>query len=109
MILEDLHERYLPTKPLQETIMLKDGTTRSVDCTKYHQILIGGDQLTVARVRGAVGMRITHDTPLECLTGMLPVVEDWHAGFHLGGGGGGHSPPLGMRLPPLGNHVVIHL
>ena len=23
-------------------------------------------------------MRITHDTPLECLTGMLPVVEDWH-------------------------------
>ena len=78
MILEDLHERYLPTKPLQETIMLKDGTTRSVDCTKYHQILIGGDQLTVARVRGAVGMRITHDTPLECLTGMLPMVEDWH-------------------------------
>ena len=57
MILEDLHERYLPTKPLQETIMLKDGTTRSVDCTKYHQILIGGDQLTVARVRGAVGMK----------------------------------------------------
>ena len=78
MILEDLHERYLPTKPLLETITLKDGTTRSVDCTKYHQILIGGDQLTVARVRGAVGMRITHDTPLERLTGMLPVIEDWY-------------------------------
>ena len=78
MILEDLHERYFPTKPLLETITLKDGTTRSVDCTKYHQILIGGDQLTVARVRGAVGMRITHDTPLERLTGMLPVIEDWH-------------------------------
>ena len=78
MILEDLHERYLPTKPLLETITLKDGTTRSVDCTKYHQILIGGDQLTVVRVRGAVGMRITHDTPLERLTGMLPVIEDWH-------------------------------
>ena len=29
--------------------------------------------------------------------------------FRGGRGGGGHSPPLGMRLPPLGNHVVIHL
>ena len=24
------------------------------------------------------------------------------SGFHLGGGGGGHSPPLGISLPPLG-------
>ena len=28
------------------------------------------------------------------------------SGFHLGGAGGGHSPPLGMCLPPLGNPKI---
>ena len=39
---------------------------------EVRQLLFGGDQLTVARARGAM----CNDTRLE---GIIPVVEDWHA------------------------------
>ena len=83
IILEDLHERYIPKKEQQQTVTLQDGTERTVDGTKYHQLLIGGDQLTVARVRGAASLRITHDTAFERLTGVVPVIEDWHGRLTL--------------------------
>ncbi len=74
IILEDLHERYIPKKEQQQMVTLQDGTERTVDGTMYHQLLIGGDQLTVARVGGAASLRITHDT-FERLTGVVPVKE----------------------------------
>ena len=49
----------------------------------YHQILLGGDQLTVARARGSVAVRADHIAHVcsrrDRLEGLLPVVEDWHA------------------------------
>ena len=30
-----------------------------------------------------------------------------YTGFHLGGGGGGHLPPLARVSPPLGNYVSL--
>lgn len=77
-ILEQFHTRYVPTNPSQETLTLGDGTTRSIDRTEFHKLLMGGDQLTVARVRGTTALRMTHDTHLERLGGVVPVVEDWH-------------------------------
>ncbi len=78
-ILEEYHDRYIPTKSSQEELTLKDGTTRTIDRTEFHKVLVGGDQLTVARVRGTVALRATHDNAIEKLSGVLPVVEDWHA------------------------------
>ncbi len=74
-ILEEYHQKYIPTKSSQEELTLEDGTTRMIDNIN----LLGGDQLTVARVRGTIALRVTHDTAEEQLSGVLPVVEDWHA------------------------------
>ena len=41
--------------------------------------LIGGDQLTVARVCGNAAARIDHQIKKDRLEGFVPVVEDWHA------------------------------
>lgn len=46
------------------------------DDVVYHEILLGGDQLTYARVRGAQSMRVNHE---NSAAGFIPVVEDWHA------------------------------
>ena len=78
-ILEEYHAKYVPTTPREKILILPDGTTRLIDKTEFHKVLVGGDQLTVARVRGTTALRVTHDTPLEHLSGVTPVVEDWHA------------------------------
>lgn len=50
-----------------------------IDDEIFHQILLGGDQLTVARARVSIGARQDHVTRRKRLEGLLPVVEDWHA------------------------------
>ena len=40
---------------------------------------MGGDQLTVARVRGIQALWQAQDRPVDRLEGLIPVVEDWHA------------------------------
>lgn len=81
-ILEEFHS-YIPTIPSTEIVTLEDGTTRAVDNSHFFHILMGGDQLTVARARGTAALRVTHDTPTERLSGIVPVIEDWHARLTL--------------------------
>lgn len=81
-ILEEFHS-YIPSIPSTQTVTLGDGTTRSVDNAQFFHILMGGDQLTVARARGTAALRATHDAPTERLSGIVPVVEDWHARLTL--------------------------
>ena len=73
----------VPTLPSVQQLVLPNGSEIEVDNTKFHSILFGGDQLTVARIRGAKVLRDTHDTPTDRLEGVLPVVEDWHARMTL--------------------------
>ena len=40
---------------------------------------IGGDQLTVTRVWGSKQVRNNSERKQDCLEGLVPVVEDWHA------------------------------
>ncbi len=42
-------------------------------------VLFGGDQLTVARARGAQKAKIHSVSPLSRLDGFVPMIEDWHA------------------------------
>ena len=50
-----------------------------VTTEKLHHVLIGGDQLTAERVRGAQSMRQNSTHAAGRLEGYIPVSEDWHA------------------------------
>lgn len=57
-------------------LLLPNGT---FDDTRFHSILFGGDQLTVARIRGAQSLRDTQDRKVDRLERVVPVIEDWHS------------------------------
>ena len=44
----------------------------------FHQILLGGDQLSTAMVRRVQAQRRNSTSPFEALNGVIPVCEDWH-------------------------------
>ena len=44
----------------------------------FHKTLLGGDQLTCARVRGCHKARTSEENDLDHLQGLVPVAEDWH-------------------------------
>ena len=81
-ILDTLH-RYVPKHTRTETIDVptKDGSSRKVDMQlhHFHHILLGGDHLTAARVRGSQRAQKNADSGEERLEGLVPVIEDWHA------------------------------
>lgn len=62
---------------------LPSGDIMDFDDTRFHKILFGGDQLTVARIRGTQALRDTQDKPTDRLEGVSPVVEDWHTRMTL--------------------------
>lgn len=67
---------YVPKIVAEGTHTLPTGDQVTFDDTKFHEILFGGDQLTVARARGA---QSTHDDAVSRLDGLKAVVEE---GFH---------------------------
>lgn len=77
-ILSHMHQ-YVPCKesaklvyiPSKSEFVLKDSAV-------INQVLIGGDQLTAARARGAITAMSNSVTPQKRLEGLIPVVEDWH-------------------------------
>ena len=73
-------QKYVPKIHRADTIFIPS-TQRSVSKikVKQHRIILGGDQLTVARTRGAqVAMTNAH-TPSQKIDGLIPIVQDWHA------------------------------
>ena len=76
-ILDELH-KYVPANAVKHQITLPDGQDLIHNDFKMHPILMGGDQLTTVRVRGAIGIRSSHDNSQDRLEGIIPVVEDWH-------------------------------
>ena len=85
-ILDNIH-KYVPTKQTTEEFIVpcveeeSDNEHLSLDIDHFHHniILIGGDQLTVARIRGAQSVRNNSENGRNCLDGFIPVAEDWHA------------------------------
>ena len=68
---------YVPSTPTVTTVALCGGTLEPRD-TNQHKILLGGDQLTAARARGAQALGCNHGTREDRLVGLIPTVEDWH-------------------------------
>lgn len=78
-ILDALHE-YVPTKTCHTTISCPvEASEVPIRVDYMHKILLGGDQLTAVRVRGAQRMRAGSMHGTGRLEGFIPVVEDWHA------------------------------
>ena len=83
-ILDSIHE-YVPTKRTPQEFDIpnedeNDGIEHiSVPVDHFYHILLGGDQLTVARIRGAQSIRNNSENGQSCLGGFIPVAEDWHA------------------------------
>jgi L1 cell adhesion molecule like protein len=77
-ILANLH-KLVPTREKTGKLTLPNGGTLEFDDTTFFQILLGGDQLTVARARGTQALRASHETARDRLEGIIPVCEDWHS------------------------------
>ena len=65
---EYTHQKFIPSR------------NEYVDYTNavVHGTLLGGDQLTAARASGALKAMANAATPVKQLSGLIPVIEDWH-------------------------------
>ena len=78
-ILTHMHQ-YVPSHAATKTVQVP-GTEypENVQLERLHHILIGGDQLTAERVKGAQSLRKNSTHAVGRLEGLVPVSEDWHA------------------------------
>lgn len=58
---------------------MSSGEPYTLELHRFHALFIGGDQLTVARVRGCQRLRSNSNDGTARLEGLVPMVEDWHA------------------------------
>lgn len=78
-ILSHLHQ-YVPMIASTKIVNVSGtGVSEEVPSERLHHLLIGGDQLTAERVRGAQGMRKNSTHAAGRLEGYIPISEDWHA------------------------------
>ena len=77
-IMEHL-QQYVPSKRISESFQVSESKEVELEIDHFCHILFGGDQLTVARARGAQGVLCNSHNGFDRLKGLVPVVEDWHA------------------------------
>ena len=75
--------KLVPTVEEEGHRQLPNGSVLDFDDTRFFSILFGGDQLTVARIRGTQIHWDTHDKRVDRFEGVVPVVEDWHSRMTL--------------------------
>ena len=77
-ILEHL-TRYVPYVTNEDTVVDASGEEVPVVVHKFHNVILGGDQLTVERIHGSQRAWSNADQSLETLKFFKGVVEDWHS------------------------------
>ena len=81
-ILDELH-KYVPMVQSTESFeFAKPGEeTEIIHChlNRFSHILLGGDQLTVARIQGCQRIRRNLEDGRARIEGLVSVIEDWHA------------------------------
>ena len=63
----------MPSKKYSEEVDVNGETVTEVT----HQLLLGGDQLTSARIRGCHAIRVNSTSDSQKLVGFIPCAEDW--------------------------------
>ena len=76
-IMSSLH-KYVPTAYQQNEYLLSTGQLEKTGEYFFHQLLLGGDQLTCARIRGSQTARISEEINKDRLLGLVASAEDWH-------------------------------
>ena len=81
-ILHDLH-KYVPMMRTTEFCDIAGPSggcmgVEEINICHFHHILLGRDQLIVARVCGSQCARKNMRNGRGCLKGLIPVIEDWH-------------------------------
>jgi len=77
-ILKELHN-YVTAERVTLNLALPAEDAKLLDTENFHQTLLGGDQLTAARARSSCEARVDHGSSKRRLSGVLPVIEDWHS------------------------------
>jgi hypothetical protein len=71
-IVQHLHQ-YVPAVEYEEELMIPScGESVMVARAKFSPVLLGGDQLTAARVRGAKKNKVSEDSPSDRMEGIVP-------------------------------------
>ena len=78
----EIVQGYAPSTDVERELVVPDqsggATTIRLDDKQYAVTLVGGDQLTVARICGAQKIHGNSETSEHRFDGLLPVAEDWH-------------------------------
>ena len=82
-ILNDL-QKYVPSERSTKEFLIAPGKVFSLQLDHFSHVLLG-DQLIVARIRGAQRIRRNSCNGQDRFEGLVPVVEDWHAKVFLEG------------------------
>lgn len=78
-IMDEIHQ-YVPTWTSTKEVERPESSEKvEVTVDEFHHILMGGDQLTVARSRGSKRVRGNSVRARDRLEGIIPVCEDWHS------------------------------
>lgn len=78
-ILDELHQYVPSTQETMEVFVPTESDSDVIEVDNFHQILLGGDQLTAVRALSAQAVRQNSESGHTKLQGFEPTVEDWHA------------------------------
>ena len=82
-IMQQFH-KYVPLVEVEEEVYVPSiKRNAKVVTARAHIIQFSGDQKTAARARGAQLAKVHDPTPSGRLTGLVPVVADWHTKLKL--------------------------
>ena len=83
-IVGHIQSNYVPLTVTEKSATIAStGEEVPLTKTRCHQVLLGGDQLTVARARSAIRSVGNSDSSSQKLSGVMPVVEDLHVKLTL--------------------------
>ena len=77
-IMEHL-QQYVPSKRTTELFQVSDSKEVELEIDHFCHVLFGGDHLTVTCAQGLQTVLGDSHNGFNCLEGLVPVVEDWHA------------------------------
>ena len=76
--------KYVPMMEFEKDVYVPSTDKRvQVVCGRTHLIQFAWDQKTAAHARGAQMAKVSADTPSGGLTGLVPVVANWHTKLNL--------------------------
>ena len=74
----DTLQKYVPSKQADHEMAKKIPGNELEREKIFITVLVGGDQLSTSRARGALYIRGSSELEEDRLKGFLPVAEDWH-------------------------------